>query len=50
MFGLLKKAITMCLIGIGIGILLVVMLPVTGWLFIIGIGLIAVGIACFTCR
>ena len=50
MFRLLKKAIAMCLIGIGIGVLLVVMLPFTGWLFLVGIGLIAAGIVCFTSR
>ena len=50
MFRLLKKAIAMCLIGIGIGVLLVIMLPFTGWLFLVGIGLIAAGIVCFTSR
>ena len=32
----LKKTIGVCLIGIGIGILLVLLLPITGWLFLIG--------------
>lgn len=47
MFGLLRKAIAMGLIGLGLGVLLVVFLPFTGWLFLVGIGLIAVGISCF---
>ncbi len=50
MFGLLRKAIAMCLIGLGSGVLLVVLLPYTGWLFIVGVGLIAVGISCFADR
>ena len=50
MFRLLKKAIALCLIGIGLGVLLVIALPLTGWLFLVGIGLIAAGIVCFTCK
>ena len=36
MFEALKKTIGLCLVGIGTGILLVLLLPVTGWLFLIG--------------
>lgn len=35
MLGLLKKTLGVCLIGFGIGILMVLLLPITGWLFII---------------
>ena len=45
MFKLLKKTLAVCLIGFGIGILLVILLPFYGWLFIIGIALVAAGIA-----
>ena len=45
MFHLLKKTFAVCLIGFGIGILLVILLPFYGWLFIIGIALVAAGIA-----
>lgn len=43
MFGLLKKTIGVCLIGIGLGILLVLLLPITGWLFLIGAVVLIVG-------
>lgn len=33
----LKKTLGVILIGIGLGILLVLLLPLTGWLFIIGV-------------
>ena len=33
MFCALKKTFGVCLIGIGLGILLVLLLPLTGWLF-----------------
>ena len=36
MFEALKKTIGLCLLGIGAGMLLVLLLPVTGWLFCIG--------------
>lgn len=41
----LKKTIGVCLIGFGIGILLVLLLPVRWWLFIIGIAVAVVGLA-----
>ena len=46
MFRLLKKTLAVGLIGFGFGVLLVILLPFTGWLFVIGSGLIAGGIAC----
>lgn len=49
MFGLLKKTLAVCLIGFGLGILFVILLPLTGWLFTIGICLVAVGIAWLSC-
>ena len=44
MFCALKKTFGVCLIGIGLGILLVVLLPVTGWLFSIGVTLTILGL------
>ena len=49
MFGILKKALAICLIGLGLGILLVLMLPITWWLFIIGIAVIAIGFLWLAC-
>ncbi len=43
---LLKKTLAVCLIGLGLGILLVLLLPLTGWLFIIGVGVVCAGFAC----
>ena len=50
MINALKKTIAVCLIGLGLGILLVLLLPVSGWLFTIGIVIIAVGIMWITCK
>ena len=44
---ILKK--TLAVILIGLGILLVLLLPISGWLFTIGIVIIAVGIMWITC-
>ena len=44
MFRLLKKTIGVCLIGLGLGVLLVLLLPITGWLFLIGIAILAIGV------
>ena len=44
MFCALKKTIGVIFVGIGIGILLVLLLPLTGWLFIIGVALACVGL------
>ena len=41
----IKKTIGVCLIGFGIGILLVLLLPIKWWLLIIGIALAIVGLA-----
>lgn len=40
---LLKKTLAVCLIGFGLGILMVILLPFTGWLFITGIVIIIAG-------
>lgn len=50
MFDALKKTIGVCLIGIGAGILLVILLPITGWLFLIGVAILVVGIAWLFCK
>ena len=49
MFRALKKTIAVCLIGLGLGILLVLLLPVTGWLLAIGIIIVAVGCLWLAC-
>ena len=49
MLGLLKKTLAVCLIGLGLGILLVLLLPLTGWLFIIGVALACVGLMWLAC-
>ena len=49
MINALKKTIAVCLIGLGLGILLVLLLPISGWLFTIGIVFIDVGIMWITC-
>ena len=45
---ILKKTFGVCLVGLGIGILLV-FLPITGWLFLIGVIVILVGILWLLC-
>ena len=49
MFGVLKKTLGICLIGLGLGIIMVLLLPITGWLFLIGIAVIAVGFLWLAC-
>ena len=49
MFRLFKKTLAVCLIGLGLGILLVLLLPLTGWLFIIGVAIICMGFAWLAC-
>lgn len=44
MFEALRKTFGVCLMGLGIGILLVLLLPITGWLFLIGATVLLVGI------
>ena len=49
MLCLLKKTLGVCLIGFGLGMLLVLLLPIAGWLFIIGILVVCVGIMWIAC-
>ena len=49
MGGFLKKTFGVCLIGLGLGILMVLLLPITGWLIIIGLAVIAVGFIWLAC-
>lgn len=46
---ILRKTLAVCLIGMGLGILLVLLLPITGWLFIIGVAIVCVGFAWLAC-
>lgn len=41
---LLKKTMGVCMIGLGVGILLALLLPITGWIFAIGIVMLLLGI------
>ncbi len=49
MLKVLKKTLGVCLIGLGIGILLVLLLPVAGWLFVIGVVVVLVGLMWLAC-
>lgn len=49
MLCLLKKTLGVCLVGFGLGMLLVLLLPIAGWLFIIGILIVCVGIMWLAC-
>lgn len=49
MFRLLKRTIGVCLIGIGLGVLLVLLLPITGWLFLVGAAVLVLGIVWLFC-
>lgn len=49
MFRVLRKTLAVCLIGLGLGVLLVLLLPATGWLFIIGLAVICVGFMWLAC-
>lgn len=49
MIHLFKKTLAVCFIGFGIGLLLVVLLPFTGWLFVIGLSIIILGISWLLC-
>ena len=49
MFRALKKTIGVCFVGLGLGILLVLLLPIAGWLFIIGLAIAIVGITWLAC-
>ena len=45
----LKKTLAVCLIGLGLGVLLVLLLPISGWLFIIGLTVVCVGLMWLAC-
>lgn len=49
MFRILKKLLATCFIGFGLGVLLVILLPLSGWLFIVGCAVILVGLL-FLCQ
>lgn len=49
MKGLLKKTLGVCLIGLGLGILLVLLLPLTGWLILVGAIVMIVGLIWLAC-
>ena len=49
MKGILKKTLGVCLIGLGVGILMLLLLPITGWLILIGLIIIAVGFIWLAC-
>ena len=46
---ILKKTLAVCLIGLGLGILMVLLLPVPGWLFIIGVAVVSIEIMWLAC-
>ncbi len=49
MFKLLKKTLAVCMIGFGLGMLFVLLLPLCGWLFIIGVVIVIVGLIWLSC-
>lgn len=49
MFSALKKTLGLCLVCIGIGILLVLLLPLFGWLFVLGFVITIVGLTWLCC-
>lgn len=48
LFNIIKKIIGVCLFGIGIGVLMVLLLPSVAWLFIIGVAMSIVGLICIS--
>lgn len=42
--GLFKKTLGVCMVGFGIGAILVLLLPAAGWVFVIGIVLLILGL------
>ena len=46
----LKKTLGVCLIGMGLGILLVLLLPLFGWLFALGVTIVIVGLMWLSCK
>ena len=49
LFKALKKTLAVCLFGLGVGILLVLLLPISWWLFIIGVAMVALGLIWLSC-
>ena len=49
MIKLYRQTLAICLIGLGTGMLLVLLLPITGWLFIIGLAVVCVGFMWLAC-
>ena len=49
MLRLFKKTLAVYLIGFGLGLLLVILLPFCGWIFIIGVALVGIGITWLCC-
>ena len=49
MLKFLKKTLAVCMIGFGLGVLLVLLLPITGWLFIIGVAVVVIGLIWLSC-
>ncbi len=49
MLKFLKKTLAVCMIGFGLGVLLVLLLPITGWLFIIGVAIVVIGLIWLSC-
>ncbi len=49
LFRALKKTLAVCLFGLGVGILLVLLLPISWWLFIIGVAMVALGLIWLSC-
>ncbi len=49
MLRLLKKTLAVCLIGFGMGTLMVLLLPISWWLFIIGVAIITIGFIWLSC-
>ena len=45
----LKKTLGVCFIGLGLGILMVLLLPITGGLILIGLVVMAVGFMWLAC-
>ncbi|WP_180270680.1 hypothetical protein [Sporanaerobium hydrogeniformans] len=44
-----RRLMGLCCLCIGVGMLLVITLPIIGWVLLVGIGLICIGYKCFKC-
>lgn len=49
MLRLLRKTLAVCMVGFGLGMLFVLLLPLCGLQFIIGVVIIAVGLIWLSC-